>query len=86
MNATQYTRKGVSSVTSQSGSQKVKNTSLDSSASAESWMCCSDERWINHYNAEWQAFIEKHSSKRAGAAGNFSGRDALPCVWNMPAE
>jgi hypothetical protein len=49
-------------------------------------MCWSDEKWINHYNAEWQAFIELHSSGRAGAAGDFSGRDALPCVWNMPAE
>ena len=86
MNAIPYLKAGVSPVTSRTGSQKLKSPPADSAASGKSWMCWSDEKWINHYNAEWQAFIELHSSGRAGAAGDFSGRDALPCVWNMPAE
>jgi hypothetical protein len=44
-----------------------------------------DEKWINHYTEEWQAFIEERSSQKSCVASNFSGRDALPCVWNMPA-
>jgi hypothetical protein len=89
MNATQYPSAGVRPATpksAKSGSQKSKNPSADSSASSKNWLCGSDEKWINHYTAEWQAFIEAHSSKRSCAAGNFSGDDSLPCVWNIPAE
>ena len=88
MNATQYPSAGVRSVTAKSpktGLQKSKNSSADSSGSSENWMCGCDEKWINHYTAEWQAFIAAHSSQNS-CTENFSRDDALPCVWNIPAE
>ena len=89
MNATQNHATGVRPValrTSKSELKKSNMSSTDTSGSSKSWMCGCDEKWINHYNAEWQAFIEAHSSQKSRAAGNFSADDALPCVWNIPAE
>jgi hypothetical protein len=88
MNATQYPSAGVRPVlpkSPKSESQKSKNSLADSSGSSKNWMSGCDEKWINHYTEEWQAFIEERSSQKSCVAGNFSGRDALPCVWNMPA-
>lgn len=89
MNATQYPNTGAGPVTSKSpksASQKSKNSSVDSSGSSKNWMRGCDETWINHYDAEWQAFIEARSSQKSCDAGNFSGTDMLPRVWNIPLE
>ena len=89
MNATQYPSAGVRPVTPKSpeyGLEKSKKPPADSSGSSENWMSGCDEKWINHYTAEWQAFIAAHSSKRPCAAGKFNERDMLPRVWNIPAE
>jgi hypothetical protein len=89
MNATQYPSAGVRPVPHKSpkfGLQESNNSPAGSSGSSKNWMSGCDEKWINHYTEEWQAFIEEHSSHKSFAAGNLSGRDALPCVWNLPAE
>jgi hypothetical protein len=48
------------------------------------WYLCLDEKWINHYDEEWIAFLRDKSPQKRKNAGDHLEPELLPRVWNIP--